>query len=66
MRNNRHLSIGPGGRKCICCFPAPGSKDRKLQYRNAKRAEIRAALKAEEVGNDTYYDIEIDSCREYH
>jgi hypothetical protein len=34
---SRFLCIGPGGRKCICCFPAPGSKGRKAAYRIAKR-----------------------------
>jgi hypothetical protein len=31
------LRIGPGGRRCTCCFPAPGSKERKAAYRTAKR-----------------------------
>jgi hypothetical protein len=34
-----YLGIGPGGRKCACCFPAPGSKSRKAAYRTAKRKE---------------------------
>lgn len=29
--------IGPGGWKCACCAPAPGSKARKALFRNAKR-----------------------------
>lgn len=49
MKHLRHLRIGPGGRKCVCCFPAPGSKDRKLAYRAAKRKDKREAFKAEAV-----------------
>jgi hypothetical protein len=45
----KHLTVGPGGRRCICCFPAPGSRDRKLEYRSAKR---RAAREAMQVEND--------------
>lgn len=47
MKHSRYLCIGPGGRKCICCFPAPGSKDRKLQYRAAKKKDKKEALKVE-------------------
>lgn len=42
---NKHLTIGPGGRKCSCCFPAPGSKWRAAEYRSAKREEKREAMK---------------------
>lgn len=31
----KFLCIGPGGKKCTCCFPAPGS--RKEVFRSAKR-----------------------------
>jgi len=44
---NKHLTVGPGGVNCTCCFPAPGSKHRKLVIRKAKRAEAKAAWKAE-------------------
>lgn len=47
----KHLVIGPGGRGCNCCFPAPGSKDRKAQYRSAKRKDRRLAFKCEEINN---------------
>ena len=50
-RHSRNLCIGPGGRKCNCCFPAPGSKARRLEYRSAKRQDKRQAFRAEEVGN---------------
>jgi hypothetical protein len=50
MKHSRNLCIGPGGRKCNCCFPAPGSKARRLEYRKAKKADQRAAIKAEELG----------------
>jgi hypothetical protein len=45
---NKHLKIGPGGRKCGCCFPAPGSKSRKCEYRKAKRKEKRESLRVED------------------
>lgn len=45
---NKHLVIGPGGPRCSCCFPAPGSKDRALKFRAAKRKEAKAAWKCEE------------------
>ena len=41
---NKHLHVGPGGRRCICCFPAPGSRDRRAQYRISKRKADRAAM----------------------
>lgn len=40
---HKFLSIGPGGRKCSCCFPAPRSKARKADFRSAKRKEKRIA-----------------------
>lgn len=45
---NKHLKIGPGGKRCICCFPAPGSKERYLEFRRAKRKEAKEAFKCEE------------------
>lgn len=50
MRHSRNLCTGPGGRKCICCFPAPNSKERKLIYRAAKKRDKQQAFKAEELG----------------
>ncbi len=50
----RFLHVGPGGRKCTCCFPGPGTKDRRAQYRLAKRryrCEIRKLI-CEEMIND--------------
>lgn len=44
---SRFLHIGRGGRGCSCCFPAPGSKDRKTQYRSAKRKAKREAFRIE-------------------
>lgn len=46
-RFSKHLTIGPGGVKCPCCFPAPGSKERKAEFRIAKRKEKIVAMKAE-------------------
>ena len=48
----KFLCVGPGGRKCPCCFPAPGSKARKALMRGAKRREAFEAkrdLKTEMV-----------------
>ena len=39
----KFLCVGPGGRRCPCCFPAPGSKTRKLLFRAAKRREAKDA-----------------------
>jgi hypothetical protein len=50
MRHSKHLKVGPGGRKCNCCFPAPGSKARKMEYRKAKRLDKKEAFKAVEIG----------------
>lgn len=49
---NKHLKAGPGGVRCVCCFPAPGSKDRKLEFRKAKRKEKREALRIEKLNHD--------------
>ena len=45
MNYKKFLAVGPGGRKCACCFPAPGSKERRLVIRSAKRKEKREAMK---------------------
>jgi hypothetical protein len=37
--------MGPGGRRCTCCFPAPGSNGRYLEYRRAKKKEKKEAIK---------------------
>lgn len=46
-RFNKHLTIGPGGVKCPCCFPAPGTPERRAEFRRAKRKEKLAAMKVE-------------------
>lgn len=51
MNVKKHLTIGPGGMNCVCCFPAPGSKERKAEFRRAKRREQRTAIKNEEKAN---------------
>lgn len=43
----KHLCVGPGGVNCPCCFPAPGSKERRIEYRRAKRREKAEAMKIE-------------------
>lgn len=42
----KYLCIGVGGRRCPCCFPAPGN--RKEVYRSAKRKEKAEAFKIEQ------------------
>lgn len=44
----RYLKCGPGGRRCVCCFPAPGSRERKFEYRRAKRKARQQALRDQE------------------
>lgn len=46
---DRFLSIGPGGRRCVFCFPAPATKARKAEYRRAKRRSKREAFRVEMV-----------------
>ena len=41
VKVSRYLTVGPGGMKCNCCFPAPGSKSRKAEFRSAKRQATR-------------------------
>lgn len=53
MKHTRYLTMGPGGRRCICCFPAPGSKERKLEYRRAKKKDKREAFKLEMMNNQS-------------
>lgn len=36
----KHLHIGLGGIKCPCCFPQ-SSSGKKIEYRLAKRREVR-------------------------
>jgi len=78
---NKHLTVGPGGRRCNCCFPAPGSKDRRARYRIAKRRADREAMKialedwhealAEQFASDyldpemTTYELESDWMDDY-
>lgn len=45
----KFMCVGPGGRRCVCCFPAPGSRARKLEYRRAKRREKHDAMKVERI-----------------
>lgn len=52
MKHSRNLCIGPGGRKCNCCFPSPGSKARKLEYRKAKKLDHKEAIKVEKTSAD--------------
>lgn len=49
----KYLHIGRGGRNCSCCFPAPGSLDRRKQYRKAKREAEAEAIR---IGMEELYD----------
>ena len=49
MSYKKLMSIGPGGKNCICCFPAPSSKERKYIFRQAKRKDKKNAFKCEEI-----------------
>jgi|ERR1700748_2640218 len=53
----KHLHIGPGGRKCTCCFPSPGSRDRRAAYRTAKRRADMAAKREIEDGLNEIADM---------
>lgn len=44
----RFLKCGPGGTSCNCCFPAPGSKLRRYEFRRAKRKAKLEAFKNQE------------------
>jgi len=41
----RHM--GPGGKRCACCFPAPGSRARRQIMRSVKRKDEDLAIKGE-------------------
>lgn len=49
---NKYLDIGVGGRHCVCCFPAPGSKARRILFRQAKRKEKREAMRLEKINSE--------------
>lgn len=46
-RIDKYACVGPGGMNCPCCFPAPGSKSRRLAIRTAKRKEKFEAIRVE-------------------
>lgn len=43
-RYKKHLAVGPGGKRCACCAPAPGSKALRQELRTAKRRDHQEAL----------------------
>lgn len=45
-RYMRFVLCGPGGRKCTCCFPAPGK--RRREFKRARLRELKEARKLEE------------------
>lgn len=47
----RFSCVGPGGRKCSCCYPPPG-KFRRMIEKKVKRTEKQIALKEFEVDLD--------------
>ena len=42
------LHVGPGGINCCCCFPAPGTKARRLRFRTARRLAKNRDLKEQD------------------
>ena len=54
MKNydSKFLCVSVGGRYCVCCFDPPGSKARRLEYRRAKRAAKREAMKVERENSE--------------
>ncbi len=66
--NSRYLKIGPGGRNCPCCFPAKGSKDRRSQFRRAKKKSDRLAMREAEDELNAEYEFlrELQSDLEYY
>ncbi len=42
----RFNCIGPGGRKCACCYPAPGKSRRKWEkiFKKQERTEAKRAI----------------------
>lgn len=60
--SQKHLHVGPGGLHCACCFPAPGSKDRRSQFRRAKRKADREAMQEAfaEIEDDARMQREIE------
>jgi len=49
-KTSRFLCVGPGGTRCACCFPAPGSRARRAEFRRAKnrnRREVRKQIESE-------------------
>jgi hypothetical protein len=49
---NKHLKVGIGGISCVCCFPASGSKARRILFRRAKKKEKREAMRLEKINSD--------------
>lgn len=39
--HKRYLHVGPGGTKCPCCFPAPGSSERRRHFKRVRQEEKR-------------------------
>lgn len=39
------VRCGPGGIRCACCFPAPGSDDRRAMVKEARRRAKREAIR---------------------
>lgn len=54
MRLSKNLTVGPGGVRCPCCFPAPGTKMRRYVFKCAKHKDRRDAFKdqLDNMGDD--------------
>ncbi len=53
LKTSRFLKCGVGGPECGCCFPARGSKERRLRWRSAKKKERDEAFKMSLIGEGT-------------
>lgn len=48
-KSNEKFGSGPGGMNCVCCFPAPGSKERRKIIKAYRRKEAREAFRCEDM-----------------
>jgi hypothetical protein len=48
MKKREKFSCGPGGMDCVCCFPAPGSKERRYLIKANRRNEERQDFRCQE------------------
>lgn len=54
------IHMGPGGKNCPCCFPAPGSIGRKKKMRQAKKCH--KSMDLEEREREMMMKYSCDDC----